>query len=302
METTDRKTWFENTPDGTALRLGRWKPATRAKGTVVLLQGRTEFLEKYAETIDDLTTRGFDVWSMDWRGQGLSDRALANRHKGHIDSFDTYIADLEWFTRRIAEPATGPTFVLAHSMGGHIAVRALLEGRLAADGIVLSAPMIDLPLAGTKRLMATSLSRLASRTALGGRYAPGMGDYEAGRVEFSGNELTSDRQRFDAIYTALAANPDLALGGVTFGWLNAALRSIRALDRLKTRSRPELPALFLTAGADTVVSVEAQTEMAAAGSEWEHIVIEGARHEILHESDPLRDRFWDAFDRFTAQA
>ena len=81
MNGTDGNIRRETATDGTRLRIGHW-PAASASRRVILCHGRTEFLEKYREVIGELNNRGCDVWSMDWRGQGLSDRMLVNPQKG----------------------------------------------------------------------------------------------------------------------------------------------------------------------------------------------------------------------------
>lgn len=303
MDSFKNATRIETAPDGARLRIGHWPPAAGenhgANRRIVLCHGRTEFLEKYAETIHELTARGFEVWSMDWRGQGGSARALKNPHKGHIDRFETYLDDLSWFFDNIAGPATGETVLMAHSMGGHITLRAVLEGRVRPDRLVLSAPMIDLPVRGISRLAVSRLSRAMAGTGFGDRYIIGQGDYDPARIKFAGNPLTGDRQRFDAIHTAIAANPAVALGGPTYGWLNAAFESIGTLSRLPQGSPRTCPVLMCTAMSDTVVSVSAQTEMAALLPDCEQVRIDGARHEALFETDAIRQTFWQAFDRFT---
>ncbi|CAN0600301.1 unnamed protein product, partial [Laminaria digitata] len=144
MRSFESTTRFESAPDGTRLRIGHWPSETGGSRRVVLCHGRTEFLEKYTETIGDLTARGFEVWSMDWRGQGASDRALKNPDKGHIDRFESYLADLTWFFDTIVgpnvRPGDGETLLMAHSMGGHITLRAVLEGQIKPDRFILSAP------------------------------------------------------------------------------------------------------------------------------------------------------------------
>ncbi len=218
---------FATTPDGAKLRMGHW-PAPRddGPGRVLLLQGRTEFIEKYVEVIDELGARGFEVWALDWRGQGQSDRLLQNRHKGHIDRFQDVPDDLHWFTNAVV-PSTGKlrTVVLAHSMGGHIAMRAMLEGRLRPERAVLSAPMFDLPLTGTKRISARLLAAACRLSGRDGKRMPGMGDYETDERPFEGNPLTGDRTRFDRMRAAVAANTDLALGRATLGWSRQGLQS-----------------------------------------------------------------------------
>ena len=60
------------------LRFARFAPPPGRKGTVCVFPGRAEFIEKYFEVVRDLRARGFAVATIDWRGQGLSDRALPN--------------------------------------------------------------------------------------------------------------------------------------------------------------------------------------------------------------------------------
>jgi lysophospholipase len=302
MEFFDTAIGYETTPDGTRLRIGHWPSDNGRNRRIVLCHGRTEFLEKYTETITELTARGFEVWSMDWRGQGASDRALKNPHKGHTDNFESYTADLAWFFDTIIGESNGETFLMAHSMGGHIALRAVLEDRVKPDRFILSAPMIDLPIAGIGRPAITALSRAMTGIGLGGRYVAGTGDYDPARVTFDGNPLTGDRTRFDAIHAAIAANPVVALGGPTFSWLNAMLQSVRVLRSLSQASPRTCPILLFTAMADTVVSVIAQTEMGAALPDCEQVQIKDARHKILHETDAIRQQFWDAFDGFASAA
>ena len=57
------------------------------RGTVAILGGRGEFIEKYFEVAEDLLSRGLAVATMDWRGQGGSERPLRNARKGHVDDF-----------------------------------------------------------------------------------------------------------------------------------------------------------------------------------------------------------------------
>jgi lysophospholipase len=299
MNGPDGNIRFDTAPDGTRLRIGHW-PVAAASRRVVLCHGRTEFLEKYHEVISELNARGCDVWSMDWRGQGLSGRMLANPQKGHIDDFGSYIDDLAWFMDLMGPAQTGETILLGHSMGGHIVLRALLEGRIAPDRVVVTAPMIDLPMSGPSRAAIAGLCRVLTVTGLGGKYVFGLGDYDPARIHFDGNPLTGDRERFDAIHAIMAATPDAIMGAPTFGWLNAAFRSIRRLSGLSATSQTICPILICTALADTVVSVAAQNAMSNALPSSTQELFEDARHEILQESDAIRDRLWESFDRFIA--
>src|SRR5579872_7265056 len=91
---------------GATLRAARFDPApdVPARGTCVLLNGQTEFIEKYFEVIDELRGRGFCVVTFDWRGQGGSDRLLPDRRKSHIDDFAAYDQDLDAVMRQVVNP------------------------------------------------------------------------------------------------------------------------------------------------------------------------------------------------------
>ena len=117
------------TPDGVLLRYARWAPPPGRKGTVCIFQGRTEFIEKYFEVVRDLRSRGFAVAILDWRGQGLSQRAFRDRRKGHVESFDQYLIDLETFIKEVVLPdCPPPLFALGHSMGAAVLIQAAARG------------------------------------------------------------------------------------------------------------------------------------------------------------------------------
>ncbi len=298
METSSGNIQFASAADGTALRVGNWKTTGTPAGTVVIVHGRAEFIEKYAEVTRDLNARSLDVWAMDWRGQGLSDRMFRRRHLGHIDRFETYLDDLARFFDTIVKPRTAPVVCLAHSMGGHVAVRAVLERRIAPDGLVTTAPMIALPMSRLGSMGAALLSDVITLIGFGGRYGPRISDHDPARIRFDGNLLTGDRNRFDQFNALLSCNPDLALGGVTWGWLSAAFRSMAQLKRLTPDIGPVCPALICTPLKDRVVSVEAQFALSEAVNGWEQVRFNGARHELMMETDTIRDQFWSVFDEF----
>jgi lysophospholipase len=82
---------YFTTSDKVRLRYALWPKSKGApKGTVCLVQGRTEYIEKYFETIEDFRQRGFAVATFDWRGQGGSDRLIGDKHLGYVDRFDDY--------------------------------------------------------------------------------------------------------------------------------------------------------------------------------------------------------------------
>lgn len=296
---------FLDTSDGAGIRYVLWPntDAGKPRGTVVLLTGRREFIEKHVETIIDLMNRRFAVYAIDWRGQGLSTRALPDRQKGYVRSFDDYLNDLHLFIETIVKPtAPEPFFFLAHSMGGHCALRYLHDHPDIIERAVLTAPMVDF--GPGKFLHAVLAAGITLATWFGGAqsYALAQGGFDAKEHKFAGNVLTSDPGRFHLETGWAASNPDLGLGGPTYGWIRAALRSIRVLNKRGYAERIRTPVLIVQAGNDKVVRNDAQNRLVARMPRGQIVRIEGAMHEILQERDEYRNEFWGYFDKFIEAA
>lgn len=289
------------TSDHRSIRYGIWHTRKEKKqGSVILLNGRREFMEKYLETIGELNDKGFDVYSLDWRGQGLSTRILSNRQKGFIESYDIYLNDLQQFVSDIVKPqAVDPLIILGHSMGGHIALRFIHDHPGIVEKAVLTAPMIDIFKSPLSRWFVSFISWAATSAGFSHSYTIGSGDYTDKDEKFEGNILTSDPERFKDTCKIIAKNPDLALGGVTYGWLSATLKSTQILTDPGYAKKIETPVLIISAGDDEVVSDRAQKNFCAMMPNCRLVVIPGSRHEILRETDAVRSMFWDEFDRFS---
>jgi lysophospholipase len=286
------------TPDGVALRFARWAPPPGRKGTVCLFQGRAEFIEKYFETVRDLRERGFAVATLDWRGQGGSERALSNPRKGHVRSFAQYQIDLETFIHDIVLPdCPPPVFALAHSMGASILLRAAYAGHQWFERMVLLAPMIALP--GMRR---SSLTRTTVRSlrlmGLGSLYVPGGEAAVLQQRPFIGNLLTSDPVRYARNVAVLDAAPELAIGRPTVAWADSAFRLMTELSQRGYPGRIRQPALIIAAGLDAIVSTPAIDEFAVRLRAGSHLIVPGARHELLMEQDRFRGQVFAAFDAF----
>jgi len=283
------------------LRYGLWDALGAPRGTVLVLPGRAEFIEKYAtEVVGELLARGYAVASLDWRGQGLSDRPLPDRDKGFIDSFDTYIADLRLFVDRVLAPTMpGPLLALCHSMGGHIFLRTLaLHGARPFTGAVLTAPMTGLK---RESLLRAVLRLVPPIPALDRRYLFGSGPFSVAAHKFAGNVLTHDERRFGFTAQWFAADPRLTMGGPTIGWCRQAVRSMTEAAAPGVLEGIDLPLLLLSSGQDDLVDSASHATTAARIATARQATIDGARHEVMMETDALRARFWSEFDRFTKQ-
>jgi lysophospholipase len=288
--------------DGAELRFARWD-ATRTprRGTVCLFGGRTEFIEKYFEVIADLRRRGFAVATMDWRGQGGSQRMLPNPRKGHVRGFWEYERDLTRFMKDIVLPDCPPPFIgLAHSMGGSVLLRVATMPGLWFERIVLTAPMITIheKSLGASVLNATLYAELGCLLGLSKAYVVGGSDKLETANPFEGNCLTSDLERWTRTKAILDLAPSLGLGSPTVGWLRAALRCCRRISHADYPARINVPLLLFAAGNDTVVSSRAVEDFAVKTKVASCILMPGSRHEILQENDSIRTRFWAAFDAY----
>ncbi len=285
-----------------SLRFARWE-ATRgpARGTMCLFQGRGECIEKYFEVVADLRRRGFAVATMDWRGQGGSERLLSNPRKGHVRSFAEFDQDLAAFMREIVLPdCRPPHFAMAHSMGGHILLRNAGEPSPWFERMVLSAPMIEIaearlrPGPGLARVYAEIMGGIG----LGRFYASGGSDEPIEAAPFENNPLTTDPERYARNRMIIEAAPALGLGSPTIGWLRAALRSIARVSAPDYPLKVKVPLLLFAAGMDTIVSTTAIEEFGQKLKVGTHVLLSQARHEILQETDAVRKDFWAAFDAY----
>jgi len=285
--------------DGRSLRYGRFPAQNRPlRGTVVILAGRNECIEKYFETIRDLSARGFGTAIMDWRGQGGSERLLRDRSKGYVVSFDEYVADLETFFDHVVLPdCRAPYYVLGHSTGSLVALIAMPRLFNRVRRMVLSTPLLefaDLPVTMTTlRRMTAALYSLG----LGTMYLSG-GPRPAGGYPFAANKLTTDLARFTRNTALFNAAPELAMGGATVAWVHAACVATEQLRDPDFVAKLHVPTLMVAAGADEVVSTTAIETFARTLRSGSVVTIDGARHELLQEADVYREQFWAAFDAF----
>ena len=134
-----RAVWL-HAADGVRLRAGVW--AGGAKGTVILLPGRTEYIEKYGRAAGDLVARGWSIVTVDWRGQGLADRLRCLiRCWAMWAMFADYQRDLDAVLALArADGLPEPLMLMGHSMGGCIGLRALYRD-LGFRAAAFSAPM-----------------------------------------------------------------------------------------------------------------------------------------------------------------
>lgn len=285
---------------GARLRAALFPARGAARGTVVLSGGRTEPIEKYYEVIEDLTLRGFVVLAHDWRGQGLSHRDLDDRLRGHAVGFEPFMADFDALLAHFEDRLPQPWIAVGHSMGGCLTLLALAKGQARRfAGAVLSAPMLGVRVGRYPRAvkLLVAWNRLTRR---GGEYV--MGD--PGKPfddTFEDNVLTHDRVRFARARAQVAAHRNLALGAPTWGWLDFALRAGDFFARPANLASVTIPVIICQAEQEKLVDNTAQDQVARSLPQGELVVVKGALHEILMETDDKRAVFFAQFDALAAK-
>lgn len=294
---------YFRTSDKVRLRYATWPRGDGPhKGTICLVQGRTEFIEKYFETIEDFRRRGFAVATFDWRGQGGSDRLIGNSRLGYVDRFDDYWCDLKSFHGEILLPDCPPPYYLVgHSMGGLVSLFAGINDRLMFDRIFLSAPMVALD---RQPLGMRGMARVAEALSFVGLGRLPVGrrqDKPMSEMTFPDNPLTGDPTRYMRTVNVVAARPELEIATPTIRWAAAAFGAMAEAEADRFPARIGIPLLMLGAARDRVVSTAAIERLGLRMRTGRHLVLAGAQHELFMETDAIRGQVFAAFDAFVTQ-
>ena len=280
-------------PDGATLRASFF-PADNARGTVVLVTGWSEFIEKYFETIENLRTRGFNVAMIDWRGQGLSDRTSARAAKWN-GYFHMLRDDLQYFTDQHVKPRFGgPYILMTHSMGGLPALMLLASGYNGFSRAVLCAPMTRLFPEAQNKIMSVAAAA-ASAIGFARTETPRATDHAD---VFEGNIFTSDKARHARFRDLRLAEPKAASTSPTYGWVNASMKGSAEIHAPGALEKISIPVLIVTAGNEQQIDSADHETIAAMNPNISNIIIPGALHEIMMERDSIRDLYFKAFDDF----
>ncbi len=276
------------TRDDRRLRVGEWRPSGTARGTVFLFPGRTEYIEKYADAAGVFAAHGLASLAMDWRGQGLADRLLDEPLLGHVERFSDYQLDVQALTEfATVMELPKPWFLLGHSMGGAIGLRALYEG-LPVQAAAFSAPMWGINVPTLLRPFAMLIGATMVPLGLGDHLAPGTSLVPYVLTQpLEGNLLTRDRVMYDMLRDQISQVPALAIAGPTTNWVFEGMRECKSLH---ARPSPELPCLTFLGGDEQIVSTAAIHERMERWPNGSLRIVDNVRHEVLMEDQITRHR------------
>lgn len=297
----DAKETVWTAPDNWCLRRIDWALPGSNRGSLLFLPGRGDHYEKYLETLDEFSRDGWRVTAIDWRGQGGSGRTLPDPHVGHIDDFAVWIADLQAFWAQWKAEGQGPNVVLAHSMGGHLLMRALSEKAIDPDAVAMSAPMLGIHTMGLPYAVHHALVRLITALGKPERAAWKEGEKPGSPLNIRSNILTHDAARYaDELYW-WQARPEIKLGPPSWHWVERAIASTRALNAPGALEGIQTPMLLMATTADRLVDTKRIVRDAKRLPNAELLLFgDEAAHELLREVDAIRDQCMAAIRAFFA--
>lgn len=277
--------------DGWPIRRIDWRGSERHRGSLLFLPGRGDHYEKYLETLAHYAAAGWRVTSIDWRGQGGSGRLLKQPQVGHIDDFSTWVADLKHFWMGWKAEAPGPHVVLAHSMGGHLTMRALVEKAIDPDAVAMSAPMLGIQTGGLPLSLNHAFARLMCKIGRADIAAWKVSEKPLSSMNLRARILTGDKHRYEDELAWWKLRPEVRLGPPSWHWVERAIASIRMLDEPGKLEAVETPILLLATTADQLVSTPRIIKDSKRLPNAETLIFgkEGA-HELLREADAVRDK------------
>lgn len=283
----DHKAGYFTGCDGRQIRYAVFRSTGQnAKGTIVLLQGRNECIEKYFETIRNFTEAGFWVATFDWRGQGGSERILRNRKRGFVRRFRHFEDDLKIFLEQIVLPDTRiPFYAIAHSMGGLILLSASPNIANRIDRIVLLAPFIGTHVSGLKLFVTKFFLGLLSLLGLGS--LPIIRRRQSAEERF--NVLTSDEKRFVRNDKIFETYPEFETGVPTIKWLNLMFKAMKQVNKQEHLERITIPTIIIAGSHDGIVPIQSVEDISTKFRAGQLIPFDGARHELVSEVDIYRE-------------
>jgi len=277
------------------VRLGYWGKliggADTSKGTVFVFPGRTEYIEKYGRAAAEFAARGFGTYVIDWRGQGLAERLVDDDRVGHVDHFIDYQNDVAAMVDLAKElDLPRPWYLMAHSMGGAIGLRALMDG-LPVNAAAFSAPMWGIGIAASARPAAWALSWGGAKFGLGHKVSPGTSLSSYVMVEpFENNKLTTDADMYKYMQGQTESHPELGLGGPSLRWLHTSLVETR---ELAARPSPGVPTVTFLGSDERIVDTARIHQRMRQWPLGRLEVVASGQHEVIMESAKIRAQVFD---------
>ncbi|MFA6238646.1 MAG: alpha/beta fold hydrolase [Bacteriovorax sp.] len=272
----------------------------KADNCLVILPGRTEPLEKYAEVVYDLLQtdagKNLNFYLMDHRGQGSSGRMKSPADMGHIDQFENYVADLETFIALLKlDQNCEEKFLLAHSMGAGIATAFLLKHPKAFDRVAFSSPMLKIMTRPYKYGVARAIVEAMTRAGRGAKFAIGQKGFNTDS-KFEENTFTTSPARFSMAMSTFDNYPKTKIGGVSNRWI---LEIMKGTNSIRSRYHEiSAPLRVFNAGIEAYSEPSEMVKLCDEAANCKRIYLETSKHEVMMDRDANRNIVLNELSQF----
>lgn len=273
-----------------------WNIPDNAKSLIIIAEGRTETAEEYFETIRDFNARGYACAIMDWQGQGMSYRHNNDNSRQHSIGFEQDMSDFHEFLGQLHTDL--PKILFAHSMGGNIGLRYMADHPDTFKCAYLSAPMLGLNPKRIIKYAGVAILKMAHKLDWLKKYAFGQSKWNETFANIAKYKVSSDPTRREVQPYLFKTKPELRCGGVTFGWLSEALKSISQLHDAKVCARITTPIFIAIAEKDIVVDNDGLKLTTSLLPDCETRIFAKSQHQIHREQDFIRDSMMNSFFNF----
>lgn len=286
--------------DNSRLRYGWAEPKVDRKGLIVLLPGYQATAEAFFETCQDLLRAGYAVWVLDRRGQGGSDRWLANSQKNYSLGVEHDEHDVEQFVREVVRGVPDePRFLVGESLGGHIGFRVLHDYPSYFHAAAFSSPSIAFHTGHFPESFARMLTRFEANHGWGAAYAIGEHDWqfdlEAGNPK---DPVRDDRGRALMAQAWLLKDPKLRSGGSTNAYVAELFRSSDLEQSPGWMEAIRTPILIGQTPNDKIANSKVMSDACRRLPTCTLISFQGAGHALFTDSDNARSRWMNALFSF----
>lgn len=292
--------WHVHTArDGTRLRAGFAPRHTSAKAEILILPGFTGTIEQYFEHINYWHTLGYNVSALDHRGQGGSDRPLADfPERPYIEDFYTYSEDLNGFIAKAYREGGPPLILAGSSMGGHVAYRTMAEfAPKQVKGLLLAAPAFRPNTPPYPYKTAKNLVGFLKFLGRGASYGVGQKDWQPDVADLTETIRCSAAPKRvyvrDAVY---AKHPNLRSGTATNQWLWAFMSSGEIAATPDYAQKISVPAHFMIAENDQVIVNSVSEQVCNDMSDCTIYPLKGSGHCIPQETDIQVEKWYQAME------
>ena len=297
---------FLKTRDGKHLFYEHHKPTQNKKNQVMMiLTGYSQATYMYKDTYKRLLDQGYEVYLFDYRCHGRSYCSVYSdngQKKTYIKSFATYVNDLEEFMKKVVKPVPHKEyFVLAHSLGAHIATRYMQKHtQHPFRATFMIAPMMSFVTKPFPRWFSRAILWLFYNIGFAKDYAWKHGSdtdlkkFE-GLIQAGKHRSIRSKKRGMELLGYMEKNKQYITGTSTFGWAYAAWQSVNVIFNPKNLKKLRGDNIFVFIAEDERIVLNDDIYRFVKEVGATPFFYAGARHDILRDKDEVVNKFWQDF-------